>query len=150
MKNKHTFKSDSRTISFCSVETAESIVPNRDMALISIRGYGEANDIKYEDWKHVLKLNFDDITEEEPAPFKLFTEKQAKQLIKFVHSLPEDVRHITVHCWAGISRSGAVGKFLSGTVYPECKNDKFDQEYLFYNAYVYNMLLKSWKSTQLR
>lgn len=43
---------------------------------------------------------------------KPFTEEQAKQVLDFVEQLPEDTL-LWVHCQAGISRSGAIGSFIS-------------------------------------
>lgn len=143
--NKTIFKSPGFSITFCSASFAETIKPDSKMALIAIRGQDESNNINYSVWTNKLLLEFDDLTRKHEDSDALFSDKHAEKLIEFVQGLPDTVNHIVIHCLAGVSRSGAVAKFLSGTVYPECKDEQFDREYTLYNARVYKTLARVWK-----
>ena len=72
----------------------------------------------------VLYLHCDDLTEEQFNKMKedreeyiLFNLNMAQEVKKFI-DFHKDIKNITVHCTAGISRSGAVGvvisKYLNG------------------------------------
>ena len=69
-----------------------------------------------EDHPNVLRLWFDDVeTDLEISPTnrevcRAFTKEQAQQIIDF--ALDNKDKDFIVHCSAGISRSGAVGRFL--------------------------------------
>ena len=148
MKNKHSFKSKRIRITFCSVDIAEEIVPNDSMCLISI-GNNEPNNISYEEWKHSIRLRFDDITRVEESTDKIFTTIHAKMIIDFVSNLPKDIKYVYVHCWAGVSRSAAVAKFLMNAFFVECRDEEFEKDYLWYNELVYETLMKVWKESNI-
>lgn len=59
--------------------------------------------------KGVLTLYFDDIVKEVPGAV-LFNDEMAEQIIAFINS-HKDVDTLLVHCYAGQSRSRAVGAF---------------------------------------
>jgi len=72
--------------------------------------------------KNVLILNFDDVEFDiidTDIKAVAFTEEQGHQLMSFIDS-NKDKNQCIVHCSAGISRSGAVGAFIS---------DYFNQSY---------------------
>ena len=80
-------------------------------AVISIQdpcGFGfEFNKTHY--CKGVLTLYFDDI-EEPGGGGRLITPSQAKQIVRFIQD-HMDVDTLLIHCYAGVSRSRAVGVF---------------------------------------
>lgn len=61
--------------------------------------------------ENLLELNFDDVT---PSlgrhSFRLFESGQAEQVLNFLLATQPEEK-LLVHCYAGISRSGAVGTF---------------------------------------
>jgi predicted protein tyrosine phosphatase len=144
MSNTYTFRSEKLTITFCSYDVAECITPDETATLISIKGTDESNSINYRNWKHVLKLSFDDITERKTAEDRLFNTGHAARIIDFIVNLPAGIRSITVHCFAGVSRSAAVARFLSGTVYTECRDRRFEAKYELYNPVIYRILARVW------
>ena len=80
----------------------------------------------------VLTLYFDDFEEPESG-VRLMNEEQAEQIIAFLKA-HQNVDTMLIHCFAGRSRSAAVGKFaaeLYGLPEPECP---------YYNSWVYGML----------
>ena len=82
--------------------------------------------------KGVLTLYFDDIEEPEHG-LSLFNRSQAAQIIRFINEHP-NVDTLLIHCYAGVSRSRAVGVFAS-----EYLNIPSSEE-RSYNHYVYDLL----------
>ena len=76
----------------------------------------------------ILQLTFVDLDaqpgaawlERHPGEDKLFTSEQAKQIWEFVAKVWDDIDLLMIHCYAGISRSSAVGKAISEVYQPEC------------------------------
>lgn len=146
MENDYIFKSKEMTIKFCGVVDAEQIKPAAHMALISIGGPYERNNIDYSKWKNHIRVCFDDISQKEPdSEYKLFSKHEANQIISFVQDLPSTITLIIIHCRQGISRSSAVAKFLSEKVYPACRNEEFSTRYDLFNHRVHEILEKVWK-----
>lgn len=88
--------------------------------------------------KAVLTLYFDDIVKEVDDAV-LFDDGMAKSILDFVEK-NENVETILVHCYAGMSRSKAVGKYLYDKykkVYPSLI---FNADTSEPNEYVYDML----------
>jgi|SRR5271157_1870066 len=126
-------------IYFLSQAKASKIEPNENMALISIMD-GSSTDFNFlKKWKNVLSLTFDDV-DVQIYDYILFSEEQAKMILKFIEQLPKIVDVIVVHCWAGISRSAAVAKFLSEYYH----TTDFPSRYELYNKLVYSTLKKVW------
>lgn len=74
-----------------------------------------------------------DVFEEPESGVKLMNEEQAAQIIAFLRQY-QNVDTMLIHCFAGKSRSAAVGKFaaeLYGVPEPECP---------YYNTWVYGIL----------
>lgn len=105
-------------------------------AVISIQdtiggGFGfELKENRY--CKSVLTLFFDDIEKEE-AGLKLMDTFQAKQIIEFIKE-NSDVDTLLIHCFAGVSRSRAVGAFAGEFLGIPCTESQT------FNNYVYDLL----------
>ncbi len=91
--------------------------------------------------KDVLTLYFDDIEEPEYG-LKLISFPQAIAIVKFIKAHAEDVDTLLIHCFAGVSRSRAVGVFAREMlgIPPTDETD--------YNEYVYAMLYRVWKELE--
>jgi predicted protein tyrosine phosphatase len=112
--------------------TDENIESYKKIVLISIIGTG-GKERNYFSTSHsnVLNLKFDDVETNQYEPvlvnrngklvvqqgrlkYSAMTKEQGQKIVDFVKTIdPEQVKVIIVHCAAGVSRSGAVGTFLS-------------------------------------
>lgn len=63
------------------------------------------------DGENVLKVNFDDATTQDHPEMDLCNSDHAERIIEFAGRLPEP--KLFIHCFAGVSRSGAVAKVLN-------------------------------------
>ena len=115
---------------FYSYDLEKSEIKYEDYAVISIRDTSQPSPITITpvgNLKAVLVTSFTDLPPRELIAdgitketydvryggyMKPFTVKEAYEIINFVRTLPHSVKHILVHCSAGISRSCAVGAFL--------------------------------------
>lgn len=91
-----------------------------------------------EGWHDVLRLGFHDITPDMidlEQQYTLVNDDQAKQIVDFVRRVAPNVEGIIVHCRAGVSRSAAVAKWISGE-YGIPFNASCDR----YNAFLYRLL----------
>lgn len=131
-------------IDFFPLLEAEHIIPNNNMALISINDPDMSNHIPYEFWAHKITLKFHDIDTGEKDKGILFKKSMARELIQFVLDLPPNINYIVIHCFAGICRSGAVARFLQKHIYPSCFNETFWMKYMIYNRMVYTTLENVW------
>lgn len=96
----------------------------KDFVFISINDFNKSSYFN-EDHSNVLRLFFDDIAEPTDSEkecirlgiYKIFDDEQARKVIDFIiynDNQNTDVsKTYIVHCAAGISRSGAIGEFLS-------------------------------------
>ena len=80
--------------------------------------------------KTVLKLQFDDVTEQNTEPAWHFNSELAKQIVSFIKQIKDDgTKDFFVHCDAGVSRSGAVGfllnKWFNKFINRKPEDDKF-------------------------
>lgn len=90
---------------------------------------------------NVLKLEFDDVSERDMSGWSsisdntiFFNEDHAKQIHKFIASIPIDSDKIFyIHCDAGISRSGAVGYMLNEWFNKFLSINKEDQNFFKQN-----------------
>ena len=89
--------------------------------------------------KGVLTLQFDDIVKEVEGVV-LFTKEQAEAILDFVE-LHRDADTLLIHCYAGQSRSKAVGAFL---IKMFGKDNSRYFETGSPNQHVYQMLEKVW------
>lgn len=85
----------------------------------------------------VLTLYFDD-TEEPCEGLALMDETQARQIIDFIQE-HRDVDTLLIHCFAGVSRSRAVGVFAGELLGVQVTEEKC------YNEHVYSTLKKVWR-----
>lgn len=105
-------------------------------------GYGfELRENKY--CKDVLTLYFDDI-EEQTHGLRLITDDQTLAICRFIKEHESDVDTLLIHCFAGVSRSRAVGVFAAEVLglQPVDKTG--------YNKYVYDMLHVTWKRLTMK
>jgi len=126
---------------FCEPGLTEVPEKTDKYAAISIQdtiggGFGfELKTNKY--CKDVLTLYFDDIEEPEHG-VKLITPNQAKDIVMFIKKHENDVDTLLIHCFAGVSRSKAVGAFAAELLnVPSNKDTR-------YNEYVYDLLQRVW------
>lgn len=76
-----------------------------------------------------------------------FQKHQAEMLVQLIdEAYQEGKRHFVVHCFAGVSRSGAVAKFIND-FYGEGPNHPILGEYKVYNRRVYTMLENAYHKT---
>lgn len=85
--------------------------------------------------KDVLTLKFDDILRPVEGA-KIFTEEMAEQIIHFIRN-NKDVDTLLIHCYAGQSRSRAVGAFAVWLLGGD--NSAYFKKYNL-NKYVYELL----------
>jgi predicted protein tyrosine phosphatase len=130
-------------VRYMSQANAEKLLPMLDTALISITEPGELANLN-PGWKNLLRLEFHDSDTENFVGCVLFDEAMALKIITLIQSLPEDVKHVMVHCHAGISRSAAVAKFVAETV-----NAPFSEQYALYNKHVYRVLRRTFFEKEL-
>lgn len=95
--------------------------------------------------KGVLMLMFDDIvTEVEGAV--LFNDEMADQIIEFIERYKNSVDTLLIHCYAGQSRSRAVGAFAVEILGGD--NSKYFEGGSL-NQYIYDVLETAWVRRQL-
>jgi predicted protein tyrosine phosphatase len=98
--------------------------------IISIRdiGYNELYNTLDDNAKNMLVLKFDDVTafsiknkmihefydyKSKKRDLVLFNEDMAKEIIKFANTVYNTNSSLTIHCWAGKSRSQAIAYVLN-------------------------------------
>lgn len=97
-------------------------------------------------WKDGIVVCFDD-TEHNSAIqdniLKIITIVESMQIVNFLKRINDDPRQLNliIHCFAGISRSAAVGKFCNDVFKLNLHNYN---RLSLYNRYVYSMLLDAW------
>ena len=108
----------------------------RNWAVISITDVGTNDAQLNQGWLDVLRLGFDDI-DHEIAGYVLMGDLHARAIIQFVMRMHDDKRceGILVHCWAGVSRSAAVAKWIA-----ERYKLRFPDGYEYANQHVYMLL----------
>lgn len=130
-----------KKVIFVSRNSAENTVGWNDWAMISINepfsAIGEAKLIP--GWFDTHRTLFHDV---DPSigcgePHVLMDNKQAKEIVDFVHSVAPHVDGIVVHCKAGISRSAAVAKWIAFEF-----GIPFNNKYARYNKFVFDLMLE--------
>ncbi len=95
--------------------------------------------------KGVLTLLFDDIVSEVDGAV-LFNDEMADQIIEFIEQYKSSVDTLLIHCYAGQSRSRAVGAFAVEMLGGD--NSKYF-EGGSPNQYIYDVLETAWVRRQL-
>lgn len=121
-----------------------NISPKSNCVIISITGTDSEDAILDKNWKKILRLKFDDIVQDEllnkirKKVYRGITIDQAKQIKTFVEELLADNTpwQCFVHCYAGVSRSAAVSKYIS-----QKANLDFPEDYIVYNPKVFKTLV---------
>lgn len=130
----------------------ETVSEFKDTAFISIIGSEECrkyynNNDKIHWFKNehdnVLNLEFDDVTEDvinDNVKFTSMTIEQAKKCVDFIDR--NKGKTFIVHCFAGISRSGAVSQFIYDFYNDENIYEKFKEynSHIMPNNYVLTLL----------
>ena len=103
----------------------EALKTNTNIPIISIRDQYYKYKLKH---KQILKIKFDDVTpyaiehnlihpfyQKEFLHRKpiLFNRKKALEIIQFAEQVRNEEKDLLIHCWAGMSRSVAVGLTLN-------------------------------------
>ncbi|MBQ5988275.1 MAG: hypothetical protein IJL67_02150 [Oscillospiraceae bacterium] len=131
---------------FCEPGITEYPEYSDSYAVISIQdtssqGFGfEFRENKY--CRGVLTLYFDDI-EKTVSGLHLLNHSQALEMIRFIRAHEHDVDTLLIHCFAGLSRSAAVGMIaheIYGLPVPE-------KEY--YNRHVYDLMKRCLKQMKV-
>lgn len=110
---------------------------------ISVRDYGYEH--LYSDLdnngENILKVYFDDVTNFnikhdlihpiykeiiKNRNFILFSNEQANQILDFAHKIYKSKETLNIHCWAGKSRSQAIGYVLNNYFNLFLENNKID------------------------
>jgi predicted protein tyrosine phosphatase len=120
-----------KSVKYTGQFEAEEMIPEDNQVMISITDFGPA-DLHRWDLEKLLKLSFIDV---EVLAEYCFTKDQARLIIDDVKKWETGVDEIIVHCFAGVSRSAGVAKWIA-----EKYNLEFEDEYNDYNKMVYNML----------
>ena len=124
-----------KTVLFCSQKDALARPAWPGWTVISVTN-AIASPVELKDgWEHVLRLAFDDV-DTPMEPYIMFSEPQARNIIEFAamcHS--EGIEGILIHCYAGISRSSAIAKWIADRY-----QLPFDDKYFEYNQHVYMTL----------
>lgn len=135
-----------KSVKFMSQNEAEALIPGAlDRTLfISIVDYGKDRANLKSGWRKIFRLSFDDSDpkmDEHWEGFVHFSDKEAKRLLQVLEEVKErdhEFTQIYIHCWAGISRSAAVAKFVA-----DFFNLPFNHSYVLYNKHVYTTLLRA-------
>jgi predicted protein tyrosine phosphatase len=124
---------------FTSQQSACSRPAWNNWAVISITAFGAEDARLQQGWHDILRLAFDDIQHEEYG-YVICETFHARSIISFVERCnDEKVEGILVHCYAGISRSAAVAKWIS-----ERHGLTFPVDYDQYNKHVYTTLAEEY------
>lgn len=123
-------------VEFCSRAEAIKMAGNPHWSIISIVEPWTAPARLQPDWRAILRLEFLDTVDDGSWQTGLFDEGHARQIIGFVDdAIKNKDIGIIVHCWAGVSRSAAVAKWIAGL-----HGLSFNEEYKLYNPHVYRKL----------
>lgn len=95
--------------------------------------------------KGVLTLYFDDIVKEVDGAV-LFDDEMSDEIISFIEKHRRSVDTLLIHCYAGQSRSHAVGAFAVEMIGGD--NSKYFEEGTP-NQYIYDVLETAWVRRQL-
>jgi|AntAceMinimDraft_10_1070366.scaffolds.fasta_scaffold103437_2 predicted protein tyrosine phosphatase len=109
------------------------------------------NSLFTQNHSNVLNLWFDDIEHDgnlsptNKEETKAFTNEQANQIVNFLDSNKGIINTLLVHCAAGISRSGAVGRFALDYLNGDREYFKLNNNHILPNGRVLRMLNEAWR-----
>jgi predicted protein tyrosine phosphatase len=127
-----------RQVRFVSHADAEAHPALSSWAVISITDINYADANLQHGWHDVLRLKFDDIDDISHDGYVRMGELQARSVVDFVRRVErEGVDGVLVHCWAGVSRSAGVAKWIA-----QQYDLPFLASYSLYNKHVYSLLCK--------
>lgn len=130
-----------RKVRWVPQHEAEDLLPVYGLGLISITGTDFGRARLQKGWRDLLRVVFDDI--ETPVDdYVLFDARMADRILDWLDQVDGHVEEIVVHCWAGISRSAAVARFIAGRYGVE----EFDFGYRSYNEHVHDLLTRRWQA----
>lgn len=125
--------------------TNDSVETFVNSLFISIHGNYEEDEPPYfsKNYDNVLNLVFDDVEEDIQDSggriARAFTREQAVELIKFIED-HKNRKYCIIHCGAGVSRSGAIGTFISDYFEKDYKEFKLQNPHIMPNGQVLAML----------
>jgi len=96
-------------------------------------------------WMDGIQLMFDDVDNDyAPKNLRAMSDKQADITVNFIRRVHEHENDLTliVHCFAGVSRSAGVGKFVNDIFKLDLPNYRGLQ---LYNSAVYRKLVNAWE-----
>lgn len=123
-----------KQVVFYSQAYAEAQQALSNWAVISITAPNEPEASLQPGWASILRLEFAD-TDNAAEVEVAFNDVHARTVVDFVRGLDPQVQGIFVHCYAGISRSAAVAKFIADTY-----ELPFPEKYASYNKLIYRRL----------
>ena len=130
-----------QSLQFLSLDEAEAFVPQQSTVAISILSPGRGPARLHGSIVDVLHLAFHDGVprDNNPSGTCLFSVDDARSVIDFLHRQQAEptLRHLLIHCEAGISRSAAVAVFAAS----ECRVSLVGQ-FAFLNPWVLSTLVK--------
>lgn len=98
------------------------------------------------DHKNVLNLVFDDVNDDkEWKKCKVFNEEIANKIIDFLETTNTNDCQFIIHCAAGVSRSGAVGEFVSDFIKMKYSDFKRKNPHICPNKTVSRILRKVYR-----
>ena len=132
-------------INIYSYNDAKLIFNEKPKNWISVRdlGYSHLYEDMDEKCSNVLELYFDDVTNQDIQSGALhpfyrkaymarglicFSEEMARDIVKFAEKVYNKGEELNIHCWAGKSRSQAIGHCLN--IYYNLYLKKNDKDYL--------------------
>lgn len=101
-------------MSYGEASANKNNIKTANAPIISILGSYKTQEAIFKDYENALTIIFDDIEKEmtyDGEKLTLFNEGHAEQILDFIEKHKNsDIFY--VHCYAGISRSGAIGRFM--------------------------------------
>lgn len=92
-------------------------------------------------WFNDLNKNeYDKFSQDNKSIYRLFNVKLAENIINFVDKIKNQIDVLIVHCYAGVSRSGAVGFWANRYLELDEKMFMLRNPHIHPNSYIYNIL----------
>jgi len=124
-----------RQVEFLSQVEAEGREPRGRSGIISITSPDIRPASLKPGWRSILRISFNDAEEHEPGAV-LFSETHARSILSWLDRYEDRLDHVIVYCYAGVSRSAAVARFIADRYVIA----DFDRDYDFYNKRILRIL----------